>query len=187
MNGLDRELLLAMRSRGDLTDPAGPDWLLRAAIDFTSLGGHTVLATVVLIATTHLMLARRRYAGGVLAVSALGAMAMNHALKLLFARPRPDLVEHLVGVVTPSMPSGHALLSTAIYFTLAGLVGDTNSRTAVRRYLLIVAACLSGLIGLSRIYLGVHWPSDVLAGWAVGGLWAYGTLRIARCLRATRP
>ena len=102
-----------------------------------------------------------------------GSGALNSVLKALFARARPDLVEHLVVVVTPSFPSGHALLSAAVYPMLAAVTGRELERLAFRRYLFALAAFLVLLIGITRIYLGVHWPSDVLAGWFIGSLWAW--------------
>ena len=120
--GFDREILLALRSPHDLTDPLGPDWLQHAATDFTSLGGHAVLTTLVVAIAGFLLIDGRRAAGILVLLSSLGAVLVSTGLKALFSRPRPDVVEHLVGVSTPSFPSGHALLSAAIYLTLGTLL-----------------------------------------------------------------
>jgi undecaprenyl-diphosphatase len=186
LNGLDRQILLALRSAADLSDPVGPDWLQRAAVDLTSLGSHAVIALVVLSAAGVLIIQRRRPDALWLLAMTAGAMLLNHCLKIFFARARPDVVEHLVTVVTPSFPSGHALLSAAVYLALPALLGR-EAGAPVRRVLFGVAVLLTLLIGISRVYLGVHWPSDVLGGWIIGSLWAFGWLRAwARC-RLQRP
>jgi undecaprenyl-diphosphatase len=180
LNALDRYLLLALRNPADLSDPIGPAWLQRAAVDITALGGHTVLVLLVLAAAALLLLTRRREDAAWLLGATAGAMLLNHLLKAAFARARPDLVDHLVTVVSPSFPSGHALMSAAFYLTLAGLLGRAEGvRTPIRRSLLGLAVMLVVLIGLSRVYLGVHWPSDVLGGWSLGALWALGCVRLA--------
>jgi undecaprenyl-diphosphatase len=183
MNDLDRRILLALRS-GDLSDPVGPPWLERVAIDVTALGSHAVLVLLVLSMAGWLLLERRNRAALWLVLWAAGAMLLNSVLKALFARARPDLVEHLVVVVTPSFPSGHALLSAAIYPMLASVTSRELARPALRRYPIALAVVLMLLIGISRIYLGVHWPSDVLAGWFIGSLWAWVA---TRGLRHVRP
>jgi undecaprenyl-diphosphatase len=176
---LDRDILLALRMRDDLSDPAGPDWLQHAATDFTSLGGHAVLLTLVLAITGFLLFDGRRATAALVLVSSLGATAVSSGLKVLFSRPRPDVVEHLVGVSTPSFPSGHALLSAAIYLTLGALLAREFPQAALRRYFMGTAITLTVLIGCSRVYLGVHWPSDVLAGWCIGAAWAWLCWRVA--------
>ncbi len=172
--GIDQQILLALREHGDLTDPIGPDWLQHTATDLTSLGGRSVLTTLVVLIAGFLFLSGRRRTAMLVLLSSIGAALLSTGLKVLFARPRPDLVEHLVGVSTPSFPSGHALLSAAIYLTLGALLAREFPQPALRRYFLMAAATLALLIGLSRVYLGVHWPSDVLAGWCIGALWAWG-------------
>lgn len=180
---LDRHILLALRNPDDLTDPLGPRWLQHAAVDITSLGGHAVLITLVVLIAGFLLIDRRRASAALVLASSIGATLVSLGLKLLFARPRPDVVEHLVGVSTPSFPSGHALLSAAIYLTLGALLAREFPQPALRRYFLGAAVTLTVLVGLSRIYLGVHWPSDVLAGWVIGSLWAWGCWRMAGWLR----
>jgi undecaprenyl-diphosphatase len=114
-------------------------------------------------------------------------MLLNHGLKVFVARARPELVEHLVTVATSSFPSGHALLSAAVYLSLPALLGRPVAGAPARRGLFGLALLLTFLIGTSRVYLGVHWPSDVLGGWIIGSLWAFGCARVwARC-RSQRP
>lgn len=166
MNAIDRQVLLALHG--------GPGWLQRAATDLTALGSHTVLALLVLSVAALLIVERRRGDALWLILTTASAMLLSHGLKVLFSRARPELVDHLVVVVTPSFPSGHALLSAAVYLTLAALLGREVARPGLRRGLLGLAVLLTLLIGISRIYLGVHWPSDVLGGWIIGALWAWG-------------
>jgi undecaprenyl-diphosphatase len=183
VNPIDREILLALRTRGDLTDPIGPDWLQRAATDITSLGSHAVLILLVAIVAGFLLIDGRRASAWLTIIAAGGAMLLSWGLKALFHRARPDLVEHLVGVFSPSFPSGHALLSAAVYLTLGALLAREFPRAPLRRYGMAMAVALTLLIGLSRVYLGVHWPSDVLAGWCIGALWAWGCWLLAKRLK----
>jgi undecaprenyl-diphosphatase len=155
-------------------------------VDLTSLGGHAVLVTLVLLVAGFLLLDGRRATAMLVLASSVGAALLSAGLKVLFARPRPDVVEHLVGVSTPSFPSGHALLSAAIYLTLGALLAREFPRPALQRYFMGVAVMLTLLIGLSRVYLGVHWPSDVLAGWCIGALWAWSCWRLDKTLQERR-
>lgn len=172
--GFDRTILLWFRDPADLARAAGPHWVRRAMVDFTALGGGTVLTTWVILALG--LLAIRRLwltAGLVLAATVLGSILSGQA-KLLFARPRPDLVEHLVEAQGLSFPSGHATNSAIIYLTLALLISQVVHGRATRAYILGAAVMLTGIVGISRVFLGVHWPSDVMAGWCIGTAWAFG-------------
>lgn len=168
----DADLLRALRQPGDPSRPVGPDWLRRTMIDFTALGGAPVL-TAVVVATLGLLAVRRLWltAALVLAATLPGSLLAGQA-KLLFARPRPALVDRLVEVQGLSFPSGHATNSAIIYLTLALLISQVVPGRRSRAYILAVAVLLVGIVGASRVYLGVHWPSDVLAGWSIGGCWA---------------
>lgn len=169
---IDRRLLLAFRDATDLSRPIGPDGLRSTMIDFTALGGGTVLTTIVVIALGLLAIRRLWLTGAlVLAATVLGSILSAQA-KLLFGRPRPELVDHLVEVRGLSFPSGHATNSAIIYLTLALLISQVVPGRATRRYIIAVAVFLTGIVGISRVYLGVHWPSDVLAGWSIGTCWA---------------
>ena len=180
LHQLERGLMRALREPTDPADPLGPEWLEKFAIDLTSLGGHSVLTLLVVIVTAYLLLAGKRATAALLVGSAVGAALVSHGTKLLIGRARPDVVVHLVDVSTYSFPSGHALLSASIYLTLGALLARQFPQSALRRYFIAVAASITVLVGLSRVYLGVHWPSDVLAGWLVGALWAWGCWRLAR-------
>lgn len=169
---VDRTIMLALRTPGELGRPAGPQWLLSVMRDITAFGGVTGLTLISVLATAYLLTIRnwKTAAFVVVAVSAGGIFASW--LKTVFLRPRPDIVPHLVDVSYTSFPSGHAMNSAIVFLTLATLVARTQPARAVRIYVQAVAILLSLLVGCSRVYLGVHWPSDVVAGWCVGGLWA---------------
>jgi undecaprenyl-diphosphatase len=168
----DQRILLALRNPADLADPIGPPWLERAASDITALGGVPVLGLVTLVATGFLLIIRRRAIALLVLASAAGGTAVSFALKLFFARVRPDLVPHQVDVFTSSFPSSHAMMSAMIYLTLGALLARVQKQRRIKAYIMIVSVLLAILIGTSRVYLGVHWPTDVLAGWMVGSAWA---------------
>ena len=169
---LDRTILLSLRTAGDRSDPIGPAWLEEAARDITALGGHTVLTIVTVTVLVYLMLTRRRAAAAVVLVAVGGGMLLSTGLKLGFERPRPDLVPHGTRVYTASFPSGHSMLSAVTYLTLGALLARVERAWRVRIFLVAVAVVLTLIVGVSRVYLGVHWPTDVLAGWCGGAAWA---------------
>jgi len=110
----------------------------------------------------------RRLDALLLGVTITAGMGINSLLKLLFSRPRPDLMPHLDTVMSLSFPSGHAAHSATLYLLIALFAGSMTHGSKTQVAIVSVAAVLIMLIGLSRVVLGVHWPSDVLAGWAVG-------------------
>lgn len=168
---LDSAILLALRTGDDRT-PIGPEWLQETASDITALGGYPVLTLVTIAALGFLLLMRHPRLAGVLFGSVVGGMALSTVLKLGFDRQRPDLVPHIVPTHTASFPSGHAMLSAIVWLTLAALVARSVPLRRGRTYVVGVGVFLALLVGCSRVYLGVHWPTDVLAGWAVGAAWA---------------
>lgn len=167
----DEGLLLALRT-SDPADPIGPRWFEASIAEITALGGFGVLALVTLLAVGYLLIFRKWGSALIVLIATLGGTAISEGLKVGFARPRPDLVAHAVDVTSMSFPSGHAMLSAVTYLTLGALVARTQERRRARAYILGAAVLLTLLIGLSRIYLGVHWPTDVLAGWCLGATWA---------------
>ncbi|GHH25989.1 phosphatase PAP2 family protein [Sphingomonas glacialis] len=158
---------------------------LRAAmLDLTALGDNATLVIVVAMVSGFLTLARQRQLALLLvAASATGGL-LTTALKLLFDRPRPNVVAHLASFGTASFPSGHAMNSAVIYLTLAGLVALAVPTLRLRVYILCCAVALTSAIGLSRLYLGVHWTTDVVAGWIAGSGWAVLWWSIAWWFRA---
>lgn len=167
----DEGLLYALRT-SDPADPIGPRWLEETVVEITALGGFGVLALVTLLATGFLLLQRKGLHAVMLVVATLGGTAISEGLKVGFSRPRPDLVAHAVDVTSMSFPSGHAMLSAVTYLTLGALLARAQPQRRARAYILGAAVLLTLLIGASRIYLGVHWPTDVLAGWCLGAAWA---------------
>lgn len=168
----DEKTLLMLRRGGDAALPLGPDWLPHAVADLTALGSYTVLGLVAAAALGFCATVRRYDIAGFLGFCALGALALNIGLKSSFARPRPEVVEGLAHVASYSYPSGHALMSSAIYLSFAAVFAEMAKTRAAQTYLVASGLVLAGLVGLSRLYLGVHYPTDVLAGWAIGIAWA---------------
>lgn len=178
--GFDEAILLALRQPSDLSIPIGPGWLTHAVKDITSLGGTTVLTIMTVLVTIYLLLDRRRAIAIFLLASVLGGWALSAALKLSVARPRPDIVPHLVEVNDLSFPSGHAMVSAVTYLTLAALISGTRRDRSTRIFIVGAGILLTLMIGMSRVYLGVHYPTDVLGGWCAGATWALGCWIIAR-------
>jgi undecaprenyl-diphosphatase len=165
----DRTVLLAFRNAANPSIPIGPPWLREAARDVTSLGSTIVLGIILFAVVGYLLLARKGAAAWLIMGAVLGGVALNSFLKFAFARPRPDFVAPAVRVFTASFPSGHATLSAITYLTLGAILARTHPSVRVRIYFMSLAAIVTGLVGLSRVYLGVHYPTDVLAGWCIGG------------------
>ena len=172
--GFDRAIMLGLRVPGHPSHPIGPEWLREMLIDITALGGVTVLTSVVAIVAGLLLVQRLWLTAGLVVAATLTGSIVAGQAKYWVGRPRPELVDHLVQVSGLSFPSGHATNSAIVYLTLAGLVAQVERERRVRTYTFAVAILLTGAIGISRVYLGVHWPSDVLAGWCAGTGWAAG-------------
>lgn len=168
----DEAVLLAFRNPLDFSDPLGPRWLEEMMRDFTALGSSGVLMALTLIVIGFLILVRKRHMALMVACSVAGGALVSQLLKWGFARPRPDLVPHGTFVYTQSFPSGHAMLSAVVYLTLGALLARSQADVRLKIYLLTISACLTVCVGISRVYLGVHWPTDVIAGWVVGTGWA---------------
>ncbi|MDP2357640.1 MAG: phosphatase PAP2 family protein [Beijerinckiaceae bacterium] len=168
----DVHIITALRNPNDLSDPIGPGWVEEAMRDLTALGGTAVLVLGSLATFGYLLMTGKTHSAFVLAASVVGAFLLSHAMKFGFSRPRPDLVPHGARIYTLSFPSGHAMMSTAVYLTLAALLARTQKKTRVKVFVIAIAAILAILVGASRVYLGVHWPTDVIAGWAGGAGWA---------------
>jgi undecaprenyl-diphosphatase len=169
---LDRGLLLALRQPGDPSQLIGPKWLHIAATDLTGLGSISILAVIVLLIAGLFVGVGKRPEALLLMASAGGGVALSSVLKLVFDRPRPDLALHAVEVVNSSFPSGHAMLSAVVFLTLGVLCAKFTSQRRLKVYALGAGVFLTVLVGLTRIYLGVHYPTDVLAGWCGGAAWA---------------
>lgn len=165
---LDRAVLLAFREQGDLSAPIGPRWLQESGRDVTALGGFTVLTLIAALAIALLLLHGRRTQAAIFLSAVVFAQVAAEIVKAIIDRPRPSLVTHHDLVYSSSFPSGHAVMAPVVYLTLAAIVAAGDSRRAVKVILLLSAAAIVIAIGVSRVYLGVHWPTDVLAGWTMG-------------------
>jgi undecaprenyl-diphosphatase len=153
--------------------------LLKVMTEITVLGGGTILTLMTFMVVAYLFTAKRVRTAVFVIGAVSGGAILSSVLKSLFGRPRPDVVSHLVDVSSASFPSGHAMNSALTYLTLGVLLAKTETNPAVRIYLISMAVVLTVLVGISRVYLGVHWPTDVIAGWCVGSLWALGCSLIA--------
>jgi undecaprenyl-diphosphatase len=179
----DERVLLMMRQADDPATPIGPSWLAEVGRDITALGGTAVLVLVIVAVCGFLWLTDKHGAMWLVLASTIGGLLLSSMLKYFFARPRPDVVPHLADVHTASFPSGHSMMSAVVYLTLGALLARLVARPLVKLYFLAVACLLSGLVGASRVYLGVHFPTDVLAGWLAGLVWATLCWLVARWLQ----
>lgn len=168
----DEALLLSLRTPGDPANPIGSVGIEEAVRDITALGSFTVLTLVTLISVGFLVAIKRYAEAGMLAFAAIGGQVLSETLKAFFERPRPDLVAHIVETTSASMPSGHAMMSAAIYLSIGALIARVQPRRRLKTYIHIAALLITLLVGVSCVYLGVHWPTDVLIGWCLGAAWA---------------
>ena len=180
---LDRRVLLALRRAGDASDPLGPHWLQIAAADITALGSVAVLSLVVLLLAGLFTALRRRRDAALLLLSTGAGVALSVGLKQLFGRERPDMALRAVEAMNPSFPSGHAMMSAVVFLTVGALSARFAQRRRVKAFALGAAVAATLLVGVTRVYLGVHWPSDVLAGWCVGAGWAMACWLLAWALQ----
>jgi undecaprenyl-diphosphatase len=168
----DEWVLSALRDSTRPEVPIGPWWLRSVALDITALGSAVVLGLAVLAITGYLWLHGLYRTGLFVLVASAGCGALNTLLKQAFERARPDVVPHLREVSTLSFPSGHALTSAAVCLTLGALLMRIAERPVAKFYCIGIAMLVTLLVGSSRVYLGVHYPTDVLAGWIIGLSWA---------------
>lgn len=169
---IDRALLLALRSPSDVSDPIGPRWFEESMRDITALGGFTLLTILTVVAVLLLIFKSRRREALIFAATVILAQISSQVLKAIYDRPRPALVPHGSIVYSQSFPSGHSTMAAAVFLTLATVVASVEPKRRTKA--LIYGVAISGVVavGFSRIYLGVHWPTDVLGGWALGSSWA---------------
>ena len=168
----DEAILLAMREPGNTADPIGPQRVEEMARDLTALGGFTLLTGVTLTAFGVALFAGRPRLAVLGLVAVVVGMAAMNLLKQGYDRPRPALVEHGMLAHHASFPSGHSMMAAMVYLTLGILLARTQPKKRVRAFIVAISVIITILVGVSRVYLGVHWPTDVLAGWTLGGAWA---------------
>jgi len=176
MRSLDQSLISSLRVQGQDGDPIGPDWFEEAARDITALGSVSSLGLIVVIGITLLLSKSQVRAAIAIANASIGCFLFNSLLKSFFDRPRPTIVPHEAVVFTPSFPSGHAMVSASTFATMALLLAGSSLFIDHTKRIFLIAAISIFLIGSSRVYLGVHWPSDVIAGWAAGVAWSCLTI-----------
>jgi len=181
---LDRRIILGLREPGDLNDPIGSRNIEEAVRDITALGGTTLVVAVTAVSVLAFVFHKRRAHAMVMAGVVLAAWGSSQATKALYGRPRPDLVPHEAYVYSGSFPSGHSTMSTAAFLTLAMLIASLEARRRSKALAYAVAALFVVGVGFSRVYLGVHWPTDVLAGWCLGSAWALAGWIALRTLHA---
>lgn len=183
-HALDRAILLSLRTPGDPANPVGGPFVEQTMIELTSFGDNAVLFVVTGAVALYLLLAgKRRLALLALGASISGAV-LTTLLKGFFDRPRPDFVAHIVDATSASFPSGHAMMSAVVYLTLGGMLAAAQKRTRLKAFALGFAILLTLMVGFTRIYLGVHYPTDVLAGWALGAAWAMAWMVAAFAIRS---
>lgn len=180
---VDTSALRSLREPTDPSDPVGPRWVEEAARDVTALGGYAVLILLVASVVGYQMLARHYHAAALVLVATFGGLGLSYLLKGFYDRPRPDVVPHLIHVSSESFPSGHAMLSAVVYLTLGALLARLVEGRWIKFYFVAVAVILTLLVGFSRVYLGVHYPTDVVAGWAAGVAWAVVCWLVAQQLQ----
>lgn len=177
---LDKMLILSMRDVNDTANPIGPGWLEESARDITALGGIPILSLVTLFLVIYLWMGGDYRAVMFIVLVAVGGLLISFGLKHLIGRPRPDLISHGTQVYSLSFPSSHAMMSAAVYYAVGLLARESVVLRRRKVNTVFFLALLIALIGISRVYLGVHWPTDILAGWILGVLWVHVSLLIVR-------
>lgn len=178
----DKAILMVFRNPADITTTIGPDWVHEMVRDITSLGSFSLLGLIVVALCVYLVMTRMRAEALLVMISVLGGTILSTVLKMGYNRPRPDLTT-MSEQFTSSFPSGHAMLSAVTYLTLGAVLARLAPTRALRIYVIGLAIFMTLLVGMSRIYMGVHFPSDVLAGWCLGAAWALLCSAIAGALQ----
>ena len=181
-HGFDTAVLMALRNPADPADPLGPGWLEELGRDVTAFGGVGILGFLTLAVAGFLWLQGNRRSMWLMLAAVGSGQVLSSLAKHGFDRPRPDLVPHGMQVYTASFPSGHSMMAAITYLTLATLVARVLPSRALKAYVLVLAVLVTLAVGVSRVYLGVHWPTDVLAGWTAGAAWALAWWLVARWL-----
>ncbi len=179
----DESILIALRHADDMHQLRGPDWLKDFMRDVTALGGAPVLILISLGVIGYLILQKSYRSLALVIIATVSGLLMSLILKFYFIRPRPEVVPHLMTETTPSFPSGHSMMSAVIYFTLAALLTRLETSNKIRIYTISLTLFVVFIVGISRVFLGVHYPTDVLGGWTFGLFWAMLCWYLARYLQ----
>jgi len=180
----DETVVRSLRNAEDLAQPIGPDWFKELARDFTALGGYGILSTITILVTTFLHLERRPARAHFVVVVIVAGYSLSMTLKALIARPRPDIVPWLSHVHSSSFPSGHSMMSAVVYLSLGLMLSDLTSRRLVKTFVVVAPLTISALVGFSRVYMGVHYPTDIVVGWWLGISWSLACWLAIRRWRA---
>lgn len=183
VQALDEALIRALRTDDAALNPRWPAWFQEVARDYTALGGYAVLSTLTFLVWAFLRLEGRRQKARFAVLVTISGYVMNMVLKDLINRPRPNIVPHLAhvdGIGRESFPSGHSTMSTIVYVTLALMLSELSARKRVKAFLLIAPLSIAFAVGVSRVMMGVHYPTDVIAGWASGLSWSLGAWLLLR-------
>lgn len=181
----DEAILLALRVPGHPETPIGPDWMVEAARDLTALGSFAVLTILVTALFGYLILVRKRSTAFLLGGAVVTGTLLSTVLKTTFARPRPELTG-VVKIFTYSFPSGHALVSAVTFLTIGAVLAASAERSSLRLFYVGLAISLTLLVGATRVYLGVHYPTDVIGGWSLGAAWALACFMLAKLIQKRR-
>lgn len=179
----DEHIIRSLRQPDNLARPIGPYWLEEVGRDVTALGGVTLIVLITAAVVGFLALDRRFGMMALVVLTTSSGFVVSSGLKALIRRPRPDIVPHLMQAYQSSFPSGHSMISAVVYLTLGALLTQVVHKRRLKFYILAVAIVLVGLVGTSRVYMGVHYPTDVLAGWTAGLVWATVCWLVARRLQ----
>lgn len=179
---IDEAIFMFLRNAENPDLPGGPSWLTQVGQDITAMGGNTVLIILSMLVMLYLYIVQKRELIWVVLLATGGAILLSLLLKMGFARPRPDLVTHATTVYTSSFPSAHAMVSASVYLTLGVLLARIHHHPMMKVFIIMASIFLTVIIGVSRVYLGVHWPTDIVAGWAAGVVWAVACCYLARRL-----
>jgi undecaprenyl-diphosphatase len=183
-DAFDMRVITALHSGADPSNPIGPAWLDRAMLDLTSLGSLAILVTVSLVVAGYLIFQGQKWKALALAIALGGGLVLSETLKSVFERTRPPDIYRTAEALNASFPSGHALLSTVVYLTLGAMLARAVKQRRLKTYVLGVAIMVALIVGVSRVYLGLHWPSDVMAGWCLGAAWAMACWLVERSFRS---
>jgi undecaprenyl-diphosphatase len=179
----DERVIRGLRRSDDPSVPIGPVWMEEVGRDITALGGVPLIVLITSAVVGFLALDRKYGAMWFVLGATASGFAVSAALKALFRRPRPEIVPHLMRAYHSSFPSGHSMISAVVYLTLGVLLVGLVHDRRLKFYFLAVAVFLTFLVGISRVYMGVHYPTDVLAGWTAGLVWAAICWLIQRALQ----
>jgi undecaprenyl-diphosphatase len=184
LQSFDDAVIRSLRNADNLATPIGPGWFKELARDFTALGGYGVLSTITILVTTFLHLERRPARAHFVVVAVLVGYSLSMVLKALVARPRPHIVPWLSYVHSSSFPSGHSMMSAVVYLSLGLMLSDLTSRRLVKTFVVVAPLTISASISFSRVYMGVHYPTEVVAGWWLGISWSLACWLAVRRWRA---